>query len=954
MMLFQVRNRLRPNVVVLLLIVATAGLLCQEARAQAVGANVSGVVTDDTGGRLPGVNVTVRNTSNGAEHVLTTGAGGEYRAVALQPGPYELTAELSGFAPVKRLVTLTVGADVTMDLKLGLATVQESLTVTGEVPMVEVTKSQPTSVVTAEQLKSVPVLSRNFLELAQILPGSGPDNARSQSFVITKFGGVADQRNGFSTIFDGGAIDDSIWGSTLMNVSQEAVQEFRVFRNQFDAQYGSALQSVVTVITKSGGNQFSGSGFYFGRDRALAAKNAFVTGEKPPFSQNRVGGSLGGPIVANKTHFFGAYEYNKIAKQVVIALPTTNPLAATENGNFPSGPKDHMFNVKVDHRFNEKHSVFIRHAYDNQYILRERQPASDSNQTDESNRTNSLVGEESWVISNRMVNTFRAHYLNQNLQLLPHSTDIAISRPYGTVGTATNAPQGFPRWLITASDSMYFSTSRHSMKFGGDFTLDHEHHDSSYYSRGSFTFGTNAPFDASSPATWPISLQIKAPAQWDYQSKLISLYFQDDIRASDRLRFNLGVRHDIDTNMRDRDFFSNLLADPAFKGLDNFISTDRPIEFGYIQPRIGVTWDVNGNSSVVVRGGFGRYVTRNRPWLDLTAQDLSASATAFVTDPQQLRFFPDINRVLGGTIEQYVASGGARLLYLIPDNYKLPYALNSTAGIAWQVTPRSSITFDFVHVRGYDQLGSTDVNLPPSGPISRTNPRPVSTFGQVGVLQNYSKSWYDALETEYRRQFGGSANIQVSYTLSRNYRDGVPFYSNWRGTQRTPYERGYSENDSRHNLTMSGTMPLPLGFQLSGVGKFISGSPIFVQAGFDMDGDGISSGDRPVGLPITVGREKVEESLTIINALRATRGVPAIDKNLLKLDPYVSIDARVTKVFPLRDSRRLELYVESYNLTNRVNYQPFTINSNIISRDFLVRNSARDPFQLQLGGRFAF
>src|SRR5262249_21114777 len=160
--------------------------------------------------------------------------------------------------------------------------------------------------------------------------------------------------------------------------------------------------------------------------------------------------------------------------------------------------------------------------------------------------------------------------------------------------------------------------------------------------------------------------------------------------------------------------------------------------------------------------------------------------------------------------------------------------------------------------------------------------------------------------------------------LSRNYRDGVPFYSNWRGTQRTPNEVGYSENDARHNLTISGTVPLPLGFQLSGVGKFISGSPLFVQSGFDMDGDAISSGDRPAGLPITVGRDKVAQSLQIINTLRESRGLPDLDPNLLKLDPFVSIDARVTKVFPLRDTRRIEFYFEAYNLTNHVNYQPFT------------------------------
>jgi hypothetical protein len=103
-----------------------------------------------------------------------------------------------------------------------------------------------------------------------------------------------------------------------------------------------------------------------------------------------------------------------------------------------------------------------------------------------------------------------------------------------------------------------------------------------------------------------------------------------------------------------------------------------------------------------------------------------------------------------------------------------------------------------------------------------------------------------------------------------------------------------------------------------------------------------------------VGRNKVEESIQIINALRASRNVPPVDPALLKLDPYVSVDARVTKVFPLADRRRLELYIEGYNLTNHVNYPPFTLNANIISRDFLVRNSARDPFQLQVGGRFAF
>jgi hypothetical protein len=109
-----------------------------------------------------------------------------------------------------------------------------------------------------------------------------------------------------------------------------------------------------------------------------------------------------------------------------------------------------------------------------------------------------------------------------------------------------------------------------------------------------------------------------------------------------------------------------------------------------------------------------------------------------------------------------------------------------------------------------------------------------------------------------------------------------------------------------------------------------------------------------VGLPTRVGREKVEESLQIINDLRASRGLPPIDAKLLELDPFVSIDTRLTKDVNLGANRRLQLFFELYNLTNHVNYQPFTINTNIISTSFLIRNSARDGRQAQWGVRYLF
>lgn len=297
---------------------------------------------------------------------------------------------------------------------------------------------------------------------------------------------------------------------------------------------------------------------------------------------------------------------------------------------------------------------------------------------------------------------------------------------------------------------------------------------------------------------------------------------------------------------------------------------------------------------------------------------------------------------------------GGRSLFLFSDKYELPESFNTTFGFGWQLNPVTSLDIDYAHNYARKQLGSTDRNLPATGRIGPSNPRPVRNFTQVSVMENYTKSWYDALEVQLRTRVRGANSLQVSYTLSRNYRDGVFFYSTFRGTQRTPDERGYNENDQRHNLTLAGSTTLPWDLQLSGIAKFISGSPFPVQAGFDLDGDGSLTGDRPQGIPINVGRDKVEESLRLINELRASRGLPPISKDLLKLDLYVSVDMRVTKAVRLGQNRRFDFFLEGFNLTNYVNYQPFTVNSNITRPDFLIRNTARDARQLQWGVRYVF
>jgi hypothetical protein len=177
--------------------------------------------------------------------------------------------------------------------------------------------------------------------------------------------------------------------------------------------------------------------------------------------------------------------------------------------------------------------------------------------------------------------------------------------------------------------------------------------------------------------------------------------------------------------------------------------------------------------------------------------------------------------------------------------------------------------------------------------------------------------------------------------------------------QRTPHERGYNPSDQRHNLTVAGTVALPWSIQTSGILKLISGSPTKVQAGVDLDSDFSQIGDLPDGIPITVGRERVDESLAAINAFRALRGFAPIDRSLLALDPYRALDLRLTKWLPIGHNRRLELLVEGFNVTNHVNLRPPTGNPPgagvpINTTAFMVRTSARDARQIQCGLRYIF
>jgi hypothetical protein len=945
-------------------------------------ATVAGTVSDESGAALPGVTVTITNIATGRAQSLVTSTDGRYRAVALTPGPYEVAAELQGFGTLKRAITLVVGAEAELDLTLSVATLAETVTVVGEAPLIEVAKSQPSSIITGAQLQALPVLSRDFLVLAQLLPGAGPINRASSTQPrngSTKFGAVPDERYAYTTQIDGGDVDDAIWGNPTINLGQDAIAEFKVYRNQFDAQYGKATTAVVAVVTKSGTNRTSGTGYYFGRDKALNAKNAFAV-NVPPFQQTRVGYSLGGPIVQNRTHYFTAYEGLFTDTANIVALPASNPFASLENGTYPRNLRRRNFDSRVDHRFNDDHNMYVRYAYDFYGDYAPRKPLRPldggllnlgSSDFDDFSKSHSLVVEENWILSSTKVNTFRAHVLIHDLNAPAVFEGQRVIRPGFTWGQHNLSPQDFPRKRLTLTDAFLVTMGKHDLNAGGEVAYSHNGFESHQLEGGQWTFQTDAPFDRSNPATYPFQFTIREPGFYWHNGGQIGAYISDTYRVRPRWTLNLGIRWDFDTNLRDNEIVDTMLADPRFKGMENFVHSgeERGLQYDAFQPRAGVTWDIRGDGSLVARGGYGIYITRNREWFSVgSSQQTNFGNTVLITDrTKQGLCYPSIDCVLDGrSISEYLATTGTglRQLSLVADDYRFPLQRTASAGVGWQLTSTTGMDIDVVHSYMPNALGGEDRNLPASGPISAANPRPIPTLGRVTVqnLPN-TRSWYDALEMQVRQRVRGNNNLQLSYTLSRARVDGCtgvcsnalrPFQresiAQLEATGRS-LEYGYNPIDTRHNLAISASMQLPAGVQLSGIARFISGYPLPLTCGCDLDGDGTN--DRPPGAPFTVGRGDLEGQLEAINAFRRTRSLTPLTLDQIKVPPPAkNIDVRLTKQVQLGGSRRVEFFAEAFNITNFVNATGF--GTNVLLPTFNLPTGAQDARQVQWGARFSF
>ena len=512
--------------------------------AQLSAGTISGDVQDSSGAALPGATVTVTSRETGRVQTTETSANGHYTLPALPSGTYDVRAEAPSFRPeIRQELDLSVGQEAVLNFSLSVGTVQETVTVMAEAPLVETTSGSLGGLVDDDRVADLPLNGRNFNDL--VLLQTGINVHRPVSTTSSSARGLAFSSNGAGIysnymVMDGanltaarGRNGPSMSGAML---GVEGIREFRVLTNAFPAQHGVTMGSQVTVVSKSGSNAFHGSAFEFLRNDKLDARD-FFAGEKPPLRRNNFGGAFGGPIVQDKTFFFLTYEglrerlglnrnrttVTAAARQDGVVVPTVDPdvkpylaLYPLPTGPLPNDPdfssglgrfnfgysqptKEDFGQARVDHTFSDTDNLFFRWTViDSLQVKKPNFPEFDDNGQ---SRGQYLTLGENHTFSPTLLNVFGLSY-SQNLELATSASDPNLSFIPGTpmggishqsgvssIGPRSTAPLDFRFHDIALTNDIFWTRGSHSVKFGLLVKWENMYSQASTRRRGEYRFG---------------------------------------------------------------------------------------------------------------------------------------------------------------------------------------------------------------------------------------------------------------------------------------------------------------------------------------------------------------------------------------------------------------------------------------------------------------------------------
>jgi hypothetical protein len=961
-------------------------VLSGSALAQQSTSEVRGRVLDAQQAVMPGVTVTVTNQDTGTFRTTVSNSDGTYFLGAVAPGTYGVVAELQGFKKYTRKdVRLDLGKTTTLDLTLEIGSFSEAVTVSAETPLVDVTSKEIGGNVTSREMVSLPSVNGNFVGMVALLPGIIA-NVSTESFGAdaVSANGMDSRNNNY--MLDGANNNDDVIGQragSQARVSLEAVAEFQVVTNQYDAEFGRTTGAIINAVSKQGTNQYHGVGSVLLQQASLTAKDFFVTQNglaKPQTKQQTYRANIGGPIVRDKAHFFFNLE------RVMIDRPNTINIASHPEFNGAPVTQDRVWNtlLRFDNQINANHTWAVRWLREaspqvNQIIPAGALQATQAAAREEGDIDQTIVGTLNSVLGHNRLNTVRVNFTQENVAFANPNFN-GNGQNQGLLKPQLNYLTFFDQQNATAQarvDNAYefddtlawFIPNHHGdhdLKLGVQYEYVKANSTAQDNLNGTFTFRTDLPFNSADPRTYPERLSVRVPGAQDRLQKthFWTGFAQDKWKVNPRTTLSLGVRYDVEIDPITE---SN---NPAFPDPSQY-----PVDKNNVGPRVGLAYDVRGDGRGIFRGGYGRFYDKTHFELIsaiLTAgvfsdsftvnfptnsADPGPSAGRLPTDPF-LTGGPVVNRTLlnqlypAGTLLKN--TGNVSL-----DNpaRKVPYTDQLTAGYEMQLNANLSLSTDYVHAAGRDQLMIQDLNPGLRTSTARTatvvrNVSPIATQFVAAVNQplNSGRIDFDALEIGLVKRFQANYSYRVSYTLgySRGNTSGAGAPTS--GFQllddlRLDLNQGPTNVDRRHNFVVSGQALVPRtgGLNFGWVARALSGSAFTViDSNTDPDRNGVFQ--EPLAAGSYTGTGANPFTVDFDSRRNGARG-----------PGFFELDLRGGYTFRLPQARTLNLFVDVFNVTNRANFDNPTGDRR--STDFLNLVALRAggvPTTLQIAARFQF
>ncbi len=955
------------------------------AYAQTTTASIRGTVSSGEAA-VAGGEVTARNLATGASSRATIDAGGRYVLSGLQPGSYEIIWRGQDGAISRQRVSIGVGQSATLNARLEPpqaaseeadaqpATASGSdIIVTGQ--LVETRTSEIATNITTRQIENLPQSSRNFLNFADLAPGVRSSNSETRKTFSS--GGVSQDPNGESlaapqvnVFIDGVSLKSNVQQGGLVGQDssrgnpfpQAAVQEFRVLSSNFKAEYEDAGTSVITAVTKSGGNDFHGEAFGFYQDAGLRGRDYFQKKrglEEPAYKRKQYGASLGGPIIKDKLHFFIAYEGNDEdrAQNVLIGQESPENLAqfGQYEGSFLSPFREDLGFAKLTWQAGEDDRIELAGS-----IRKEREIAGFGGQVAYEgasvNRNKVYTGNLRWSHDKGdFLNEASVDWLYYGFTPTPLNPDIVGQDYEGIIrlGGSSTAQKVVQKGLTFRNAATFsnvdFMGGSHVIKLGAKLSLQDYRVANQLNFNPVFNYRVSASqgLDYGFPAEGRIGTGDPAVRAKNTQ---IGLFVQDDWEVDEHLTLNLGLRWDYETNAKNNDYVTSPAAVEALRYLEtqlagqpgndfrasDYISTgsNRKPYWKAFQPRVGLSYDVNGDQRTILFAGYGRYFDRTlfrNAAEEALLDQYEVRTFYFSRDGQPRNGQPTIvwndaylsGDGLRGLIDSGIAPPGE--LRVIRNDTRPPSTDQYSVGIRQQIgTLRTSLSY--THIEAKDQVGYFPINrstTPNANGFYDTIVVP--GYGTVVGLTQARASKYDGMFLTIDKPYSSASpwSLNIAYTLAFSKERGYSFNFDFPRVAEQPY-RPNSGNE-RHRLVVSGMVDLPWGIQASTLMQWGSGQPYRVI-------------DQSQG-----------------------EGVNQIIANSGNTKDFRQVDLRLTKSFDLGGEKRLQLIAEMFNLFNRANFGgydgflPYPVNDPDGNPNFGTPNSlSGPPRSVQFGARFRF